>query len=146
MKYDTLIFLAVLACCAILQPSAHAGDCTPYNVQCEQVESIDFGIAYDLASAGQDVEKRKTVVVGIVFLFPQSYGEMLQAMQRCSAPFMPIYADKSLLTRWDVDVRMSNGFYFTGDTWAEVRNKALAICPEKMPDTIPQQVLDHRPE
>jgi len=61
--------------------------------------------------------------------------------------FFPIKSGERVITLWDSTVSMNPpGFYFVGRDWPEVRAKALAICPDKVPQDVPQQVLAHRPQ
>jgi len=139
--HAVMAFMTVI----LLVPHAFAGDCIPFQVSCEKVDSMYIDLASDLRS-DFGKEEKKLVVACVVSLTPEAHQKMIRLMGLCGESLFPIQVGSMLLTHWNLAVRLNNGFYFTGETWPEVREKVLAICPEKIPKNIPQRVLDHKPQ
>lgn len=135
----------LLAVVLLFSMPARANGPAAFYLGCEQVETIVIELAYAVQEINRENPRR---VVGCEIRLTTEGGTDLDAHCRENwGGIFPVRAGDRPLVEYDSRTRsIPPKIFFTGDTWEEVRDKLMAICPDKIPKDIPQRVLDHRPE
>lgn len=117
----------------------------PFMLSCDKVESVQVDLIHEPGTAWPTDHH----VIGCQLTLTPEAGEELEnlGLRYRRDKYVPVMAGSTAVCRHDANVRsIPPVVTFTGETWDEVRTKLMAICPDKIPEDVPQDVLDHRPE
>lgn len=153
-RYCPELLKAFVTLCLALSLSAVAQANGSFQVGCEDVAAIVVALGPDLEQGPADSSQRGYVVVCGIGLTPEG-GDRFEAFRTAvrnearagdGDRFFAITGGGTFITSWDSTMALTPpGFHVVGKAWPEVRTKLMAICPDKMPRKVPQEVLDHRP-